>query len=114
MFELFTERFQLTAGTSRPSDCAADSIPGLFERFGGCTFGHGLYRVHDQASATQASRWVNDAYPEFKGELACFAFDWLGRQFALDPSRGSNPDLEVIMLEPGTGEALEVPAAFSQ
>jgi hypothetical protein len=114
MFELFTEKFQLTAGTSRPFSSPADSVPGLLERFGGSTFGHGLYRVHDQASAIHASRWVNNAYPEFKGELVCFAFDWLGRQFALDPSRGTRPDFEVIMLEPGTGEALEVPVAFSQ
>lgn len=114
MFELFTKRFPLTAGTAQASGSPSDLVAGLLERFGGCTFGHGLYRVHDQASSVQASRWVNDAYPEFKGELTCFAFDWLGRQFALDPSRGTKPDFEVIMLEPGTGEALEVPVAFSQ
>ncbi|MDQ0864891.1 hypothetical protein [Arthrobacter globiformis] len=57
---------------------------------------------------------MNEAFPEFQGKLACFGFDWLGRQFALDPFRGSAPDLEVLMLEPGTAEALEVPVAFSR
>lgn len=114
MFERFTERFHLTAGATQPSADPDGSMAELFERFGGCTFERGLYRIHDQVSSILASRWVNDAYPEFKGRLACFAFDWLGRQFALDPSRGKQPDFEVIMLEPGTGEALEVPVAFSQ
>jgi hypothetical protein len=43
-----------------------------------------------------------------------FAADWLGRLFAADSSR-TNPDGEpqVLMLEPGTGEALEVPVSVS-
>lgn len=89
-------------------------MKGLIDRFGGCTFDRGLYRVHDPGSSILASGWVNAAYPEFQGKLVCFGFDWLGRQFALDPFRGTEPDFEIIMLEPGTGEALEVPVAFSE
>lgn len=82
--------------------------------FGGCTFDGGLYRIHGSESARLASGWVNEAFPEFQGKLVCFGFDWLGRQFALDPLRGSAPDLQVLMLEPGTAEALEVPVSFSR
>ncbi|MFE4542366.1 T6SS immunity protein Tdi1 domain-containing protein [Arthrobacter sp. NPDC056727] len=113
MYEKFTAGFHVTAGAARSPEPSSDRLTELFARFGGCTFDRGLYRVHDQTSSRRASQWVSDAYPEFKGRLVCFGFDWLGRQFALDPLRGSASEFEVAMLEPGTGYAMEVPVAFS-
>jgi hypothetical protein len=113
MLERFSARFHMTDGKAGGPGETDDSLTGLFDRFGGCTFERGLYRVHDRDSSLRGSQWVNEGYPEFQGKLICFGFDWLGRQFALDPFRGSDPDFDVVMLEPGTGEALEVPVAFS-
>jgi hypothetical protein len=46
--------------------------------------------------------------------LTSFGYDWLGRQFATDTGRGAIDDPEVLMFEPGTGEALEIPVPFSR
>ncbi len=41
--------------------------------------------------------------------------DRLGRQFAADSSRGFGTDPELLLLEqPGTGEALEIPVTLSK
>jgi hypothetical protein len=81
---------------------------------GGCTFERGLYRVHTESSALAATQLVAAAFPEFRSRLSCFAFDWLGRQFATDSGRGVASDPEVMMFEPGTGEALEIPVPLSR
>ena len=81
---------------------------------GGRSFSHGLYRVHSTGSSRAAAELVRSAFPEFAGRFACFGYDWLGRQFAVDSARGTPDDPEILMFEPGTGEALEVPVPFSQ
>lgn len=81
---------------------------------GGRTFARGLYRIHTRESAAAADALVKAAYPEFADLISCFGYDWLGRQFATDRSRGNRADPEVLMLEPGTGEALEIPSPFSE
>jgi hypothetical protein len=81
---------------------------------GGRTFEGGLYRVHTRVSAHASDAMVRAAFPEFAGRVACFGYDWLGRQFATDTTRGTEEDREVLMLEPGTGEALEIPVSFSK
>ncbi len=44
-------------------------------------------------------------FSDFEGEIECFAYDWLGRQFAV-----YRDDLELIlMFEPGTAEILKIP-----
>jgi hypothetical protein len=49
-------------------------------------------------------------FPEEARKVYCFGFDWLGRIFALDERRLVEGQPGVIMFEPGTGEALEIPA----
>lgn len=94
---------------------AAETLPilhGLFDEHGGTSFDEGLYRVHDAASSREATQNAAIAYPALKFPWVCFGYDWLGRQFALDYHRGTADKPEVVMLEPGTGEILEVPATF--
>ncbi|MFI5729195.1 T6SS immunity protein Tdi1 domain-containing protein [Kribbella sp. NPDC051587] len=67
-----------------------------------------------KASATAGQAWVDAAFPEFRGRFEVFGFDWLGRQFATDRARGEALDPEVMIVEAGTGEALEVPVPFSK
>jgi Domain of unknown function (DUF1851) len=79
----------------------------------GTTFAHGAYRLHSARSAGHADGLVTDAFPDFIGRIGCFGFDWLGRQFSLDPSRGPAEDPEVLLFDVGAGEALEIPVRFS-
>lgn len=78
----------------------------------GGSYERGLYRIH---SVTDMQRWTTiatEAFPDFRQRILCFGFDWLGRMFALDFARKTNGQFLVLMLEPGTGQALEIPATF--
>ena len=98
--------------SSSAGDQLVDGEPALREVFaslGGCTFDGGLYRVHLPAAAAAITKLVEEAMPSLRGRIACFGGDWLGRQFALDRMRVEDGAPMVLMLEPGTGEALEIP-----
>ncbi|MFF0869838.1 hypothetical protein ACFYUV_49345 [Nonomuraea sp. NPDC003560] len=84
----------------------------LLSEFGGSTFDDGLYRIHTWASRAEADAFAAHAFPEF-GDLSCFGFDWLGRQFSLDLRAHETEDPPILMLEPGTGQVLEIPVPFS-
>ena len=79
----------------------------------GRTFDDGLYRVHDDRSGPEAEKLISLAFPDFAGRVCPFSFDWLGRQFALDAKRFENDEALILMMEPGTGQALEIPLSFS-
>jgi len=112
MFEIFKRHFLLDStptglggGVSLPPD-----VDKLFSEFGGGSFNGGLYRVTRVSDLdTWASR-IGDAFPEFKGRVTCFGYDWLGRAFAVDEKRLEGGKPGVVMFEPGTGQALKIPA----
>jgi hypothetical protein len=84
----------------------------LIGRFGGASFDRGLYRV---ITGPDEGRWngrIAAAFPEFANRVACFGFDWTGRVFAVDPQRLEGREPGVVMFEPGTGEALEIPCSI--
>jgi hypothetical protein len=90
----------------------APGISDFLGRYSGTSFNKGLYRV---LSVSEIARWtatVAVAFPSFKGNIFCFSCDWLGRHFALDFERKENGKCLVLMFEPGTGQALEIPATF--
>jgi hypothetical protein len=80
--------------------------------YSGCSFLSGLYRVHAIADIRKWSKICVDTFPSFRGRIVCFSSDWLGRQFALDFKRVESGERLVLMMEPGTGEALEIPVGF--
>jgi hypothetical protein len=96
-----------------PRLLAATGYAELAGRFAGSSFQNGLYRLHDAASGPRAQSLINEAFPSFSARACPFAFDWLGRQFALDDGRKAAGEPLVLLLEPGTGQALEVPMPFS-
>jgi hypothetical protein len=112
MFEIFKRHFLLD---SAPTDLGGGAsmspdIDKLFAEFGGGSFNGGLYRVARVSDLdTWASR-IGDAFPEFKGRVTCFGYDWLGRVFAVDEKRLEGGKPGVVMFEPGTGQALKIPA----
>ena len=81
----------------------------LIGRFGGCSFNHGLYRLHSAETGAIGQELAVTAFPALLGRFRVFGYDWLGRQFAVDLR---SAEALILMLEPGTGEALEIPASF--
>lgn len=111
MLERFLDTYQ-PDNPGRPVVPVDDATPAALRRAaGGCSFGGGLYRVHSTASPTEADAWVNEGFPEFGGDLQCFGFDWLGRQFAVAGPRAGHEMVQ--LLEPGTGEALDTLVHFA-
>jgi hypothetical protein len=116
----FTSRFELTPIDQVPgppwqeaSLWSASAYPTFSLRFAGCTFDHGLYRFHDETSGARFTSIARDAFPEFADRIVVFGFDWLGRQFAIDRAHTQGNEPLVLLLEPATGQALEIPLTFA-
>jgi hypothetical protein len=71
---------------ARRDDYDVDDLIGAF---GGTTFEQGLYRIHTSRTASDANALVGEAFSQLARGIACFAYDWLGRQFAVDRRQGS-------------------------
>ena len=87
--------------------------PGIVEfqnHFGGMSFRGGLYRVVRPAEEIVWKQRILIAYPEFEARITCFAFDWMGNAFATDSQRLVDGQAGVVMLETGTGKALNIPS----
>lgn len=118
MYETFLSKFKVDEmhdeAMPSPFDYGfgASGFRAFFESYSGSSFNNGLYRIH---LANQIDHWnhiLAEAFPEFAKRLCCFGYDWLGRQFAVDNGRVENSEPLVLMLEPGTGEVLEIPVNF--
>ena len=84
----------------------------LMTQCAGSTFGGGIYRLHSVQDIIKWTQIVEDSFLTYKNRLVCFGFDWLGRHFALDKGRIENNQMLILLIEPGTGEAFEIPANF--
>ncbi|TBW45982.1 DUF1851 domain-containing protein [Marinobacter halodurans] len=119
MFEKFQSKYEkdkVKEGAESLSFDLPIKATGLSEFLGnysGSSFG-GLYRVHSVQNIGKWNQVVGKAFPEFKNRIFCFGYDWLGRQFALDRKRIESGEPLILMLEPGTGEVLEIPVNFVQ
>ena len=120
MFDKFFDGFTTSDSTPPPPARfkrrlrKVDGFTELMSVAGGWTFGKGLYRLHSVGSGTIGQQALDSAFPEFAGRVSVFAFDWLGRQFAIDFARELNGQPLLMMFEPGTSEALEIPLPFSE
>ena len=117
MFKQFCSLFQVDPGTTvgwwrSPDLVDVDGYESLLQRFAGRSFNGGLYRLHSAHSAALCQSLVGVAFPEFRERVRVFGMDWLGRQAALDLGRVVDGQPQVLLLEPGTFEALEVPVSF--
>jgi hypothetical protein len=119
MFERFRSEFRLLPEGQQPAPLWDDGRLGAVRGYtalmgsaAGCTFENGLYRLHSAETGPVGQADADAAFPPYAGRLSVFGFDWLGRQFALDFGRLKGGEPLVMMLEPGTGEALEIPAGF--
>jgi Domain of unknown function (DUF1851) len=118
VFDVFAATFQPDPADARaepwhePQLTAADGYGDFSQRFAGRSFELGLYRFHDSESGPRGADLLRNAFPEFANRACPFGYDWLGRQFALDADRREEGEPLVLLLEPGTGEALEIPLPF--
>lgn len=115
MFEEFQHAYPRDPWRSTPDPSAESmsldpALEAFFQSLGGASFGGGLYRTVHHSQVTQWNDRIAIAFPEFEGRIACFGYDWLGRAFALDAGRLEMGQPGVTMFEPGTGQALQVPA----
>jgi hypothetical protein len=112
-FRLLPAKQVAALAWQEPRLMAVDGYLELADRFAGCSFENGLYRLHDATSGPLALSWIAEAFPEFAGRVCPFGYDWLGRQFAVDAGRQQAGRPLVLLLEPGTGQALEIPRQFA-
>lgn len=115
MFDAFSKEFSPDPGryARLGSAGSALNIAGLrtfFDLFGGTSFNGGVYRAVHPADLDEWNARIVHAFPQFEGRITSFGYDWLGRVFALDIQRMEDGQPGVVMFEPGTGEALEIPA----
>jgi hypothetical protein len=114
MYERFASRFikdagDIHQGCSVSVEGLPEGLRGLIQRLGGLSFNSGLYRLVAPGISSLANEFIAHAFPEFSDRTASFGYDWLGRIFALDSQRLESGSPGVLMFEPGTGEAFEIP-----
>ena len=76
--------------------------------FGGQTFAHGAYRVFQGGQIEEYRYSLDRAFPGAKKRVVPFAYDWLGRFFAVDLDRKENSKPLLLLVEFGTGEVFEI------
>lgn len=121
MFERFREKYAPIRDSSSAEGgtwlhmrlLKAEGYAEFAAEFAGASFGGGLYRVHDQQSGPEALTLIAEAYPEFATRVCPFGYDWLGRQLVIDSGRVVGGQPQVLLMEPGTGQALEIPSSFT-
>jgi hypothetical protein len=86
----------------------------FLSEYQGTTFNRGLYRVLSSRTTEKWSHLIAAGFPDYADRIWPFACDWLGRMFVLDNERIINGNPLILMMEPGTGEALQVPADFRE
>lgn len=117
MFERFSSALQADPGAPAGMwrDAALVRVVGyeeLMGRFAGRSFDRGLYRLHSALTGPVGQVLAVAAFPEYAERVRVFGMDWLGRQAAIDFGRVRDGQPQVLLLEPGTGEALEIPVSF--
>ena len=121
MFETFSANYRETSRADSSAvnplllaavESHAVGFTELMGRFGGVSFNEGLYRLHPAQDVLEWTAIVEEAFPLCHGRTVCFASDWLGRQFALDKARLEDGQLQILLVVPGSGERLQIPATL--
>lgn len=71
------------------------------------SFKNGIYRLFDKVECEKWKNIVEESFPKYVGIIDVFAYDWLGRIFAMNKNRGT-----VLLFEPGAGEVLDISVSF--
>jgi len=103
---MFTEFFKFVGVTDNGDVKTAEDF---IRAYGGQSFMNGLYRIFKETDVAKWTGILREAYPEYKGTITAFGFDWLGRVFAAEKERNV-----VLLFEPGTGELLNLQVDFTE
>jgi len=77
----------------------------LLNNYTGAIFDNGLFKIHNKGSFYIWTKLAFEYFKKFQGNSYCFAFDWLGRQYAVNYF---NNKTMILILDPATAEAFEV------
>lgn len=108
MFDNFENFFNLSVKDNR--DVTTDEISVFRKKYHGMSFGNGIYRVFNDNDIEKWKKIITEGYPDFENCFEPFAYDWLGRCFAID-LRNDAKD-KILMFEIGTADVLEIPCSF--
>ena len=100
-------RFLNYFGEYKQIDYSGDLYADLIKNFGGKSFGHGLFNIFSSEEVGKWTELVTEGYPFLKNRFKIFAYDWLGRCFAIDMNEKNYGN--VLMFEIGTAQILGIP-----
>lgn len=84
----------------------------VIDKLGGKTFQGGLYRIFRGDQILDAMRAIVRAFPQLDKRVIPFGYDWLGRHFVIDLDRIENGAPQVLMVEIGAGEIMQIPVSI--
>ena len=113
----FINKFEVTAdagnsGSTMLPECCGRNAYEIISALGGKTFCYGLYRILRCDQVRELTQAMEGVFPEFAGRIVPFGYDWLGRHFALDLGRIKEGLPQILMLEVGAGEAMQIPTSI--
>jgi len=108
MFVNFEKHFNLKTEADRGS--TVDGLSIFRKKYHGMSFGNGIYRVFSDDDIEKWRKIITEGYPDFENCFEPFAYDWLGRCFAVDLRNDKNG--KILMFEIGTADVLEIPCSF--
>jgi hypothetical protein len=118
-FESFERNFRLTPAGQPAGEPWRDErlmgVPGYLElagKYAGCSFGNGLYRLHDAVTGLRAVGWLATAFASWAPSVRPFGYDWLGREFCVDYERVEDGEPQVLLLDVEEDEAYWIPLSF--
>ena len=79
----------------------------IFETLSGVTFENGLFKIHTVGSFYLWTEMAFEYFKKYKGNSYCFAFDWVGRQYAVNYFDNKT---FILMLDPATAEVFKLEA----
>lgn len=113
------EKACVSTGIASPDNAAAYSaaakdaflkehheLKDFLNSYGGETFDNGLYRTHSLNTAIKWTALLEQYYPEFKGQLRCFGYDWEGNM-VVQKMEGGNSEVMIFEISSGDYFALE-------
>lgn len=115
MVEKLLATFPVTAREPVSGDPRALPAPlaSVLGTLGGVTLADGFYRFHTPDSAVRADVACAKLIKGYRDRCRAFAFDWSGRELAVDLGRDGSGEL-VICVDPGGGEYLTTDIPFGE
>lgn len=118
MFEKFVRKFGPVGPPVAPwVPEVGGSIPEFHElmgTWGGAGFGAGMYRVHSEASSRAATQAIRSSLSGDLENVIAFAFDWLGRNFVLDPVTYSDEAPVIQLIGLAEVQRYEIPVGLRE